>query len=35
LFDAKVGLGTARRMKLLSVERLESDIVWLRYKMMR
>jgi riboflavin biosynthesis pyrimidine reductase len=35
LFDSKVGLGTARRMKLLSVERLESDIVWLRYKMMR
>jgi riboflavin biosynthesis pyrimidine reductase len=35
LFDAKEGLGTARRMKLQSVERLESDIVWLRYKMMR
>jgi len=35
LFDAKVGLGTARRMKLQSVERLESDIVWLRYKIMR
>jgi len=35
LFDAKEGLGPARRLKLLSVERVGDDIVWLRYNVKR
>jgi 2,5-diamino-6-(ribosylamino)-4(3H)-pyrimidinone 5'-phosphate reductase len=35
LFDAKEGLGPARRLKLQSVERVENDIVWLRYAVKR
>jgi len=35
LFDAKEGLGPARKLKLLSVERVDGGIVWLRYKMQR
>jgi riboflavin biosynthesis pyrimidine reductase len=31
LFDAKVGKGLARRLRLISIERLDGDIVWLRY----
>jgi riboflavin biosynthesis pyrimidine reductase len=32
LFDATEGRGPARRLKLLSVEQVKGDIVWLRYK---
>jgi len=35
LFDAKEGLGPARRLKLMSVERIDGDIVWLRYNVKR
>lgn len=35
LFDAKNGRGPARKLKLLSVETLAGDLVWLRYKVER
>jgi riboflavin biosynthesis pyrimidine reductase len=35
LFDAKKGLGPARRLKLQSVERVDDDIIWLRYNVKR
>ena len=33
LFDARVGKGFARKLRLISVTRLKSDLVWLRYGM--
>lgn len=35
LFDAKEGRGPMRRLKLVSVEKLEGNMVWLRYKVRR
>src|SRR6267378_2950274 len=35
LFDGREGPGPARKLKLLSVERVGGDIVWLRYKVKR
>jgi riboflavin biosynthesis pyrimidine reductase len=35
LFDAKERRGPARNLRLLSVEKLKGDIVWLRYKAKR
>jgi riboflavin biosynthesis pyrimidine reductase len=32
LFDAKVGRGLARELRLISVAKLKGDLVWLRYK---
>jgi 2,5-diamino-6-(ribosylamino)-4(3H)-pyrimidinone 5'-phosphate reductase len=33
LFDALVGKGLARKLRLISISRLKRDLVWLRYKM--
>lgn len=33
LFDARLGRGVARALRLISVARLRGDLVWLRYKM--
>jgi riboflavin biosynthesis pyrimidine reductase len=35
LFDAKEGRAVARHLKLMSVEKVKGDIVWLRYKIKR
>jgi riboflavin biosynthesis pyrimidine reductase len=35
LFDAKERRGPARNLRLLSIEKLKGDIVWLRYKVKR
>jgi riboflavin biosynthesis pyrimidine reductase len=35
LFDSSESPGSARRLKLVSVEKLRDDIVWLRYKRQR
>jgi 2,5-diamino-6-(ribosylamino)-4(3H)-pyrimidinone 5'-phosphate reductase len=35
LFDAKQGRAVARKLKLISVEKLDGDVVWLRYKVKR
>jgi hypothetical protein len=32
LFDAETGKGLARNLQLMSVERLEGDVVWSRYE---
>ena len=33
LFDAIAGKGLARKLRLISISRIEGDLVWLRYKM--
>jgi riboflavin biosynthesis pyrimidine reductase len=35
LFDAQVGRGQSRHLRLISVERLKGDLVWLRYQVQR
>jgi riboflavin biosynthesis pyrimidine reductase len=35
LFDAEAGRGPSRRLRLISVERLKGDLVWLRYEVRR
>ena len=33
LFDAMAGKGLARKLRLISISRIKSDLVWLRYRM--
>jgi len=33
LFDAMAGKGLARKLRLISISRIQSDLVWLRYRM--
>jgi 2,5-diamino-6-(ribosylamino)-4(3H)-pyrimidinone 5'-phosphate reductase len=35
LFDAKPGRGPSRHLRVLSVERLSNDLIWLRYRVRR
>jgi 2,5-diamino-6-(ribosylamino)-4(3H)-pyrimidinone 5'-phosphate reductase len=32
LFDVEAGRGPARKLELISVERLKEDLIWLRYE---
>jgi riboflavin biosynthesis pyrimidine reductase len=35
LFDATAGRGPSRRLRLIALERLKGDVVWLRYRVQR